>query len=299
MADPREMLRHLVRAPIGGGRLLLPGTSRRDAVSGLALLAPNRRRALAATAGYLAAIWMLGPRRAGRRVDGTTDAMGVVDDELLAVLLDRLGPFTGIAMIDPRQSHRQRSALLAVRHGVPVAFVKANAHVEELDRERLALERLASAPLVCRIPRVLDHGRCGSIGWVATSPMTSGWTTPVTELPVGWRQGQELSGLADILGPAPSGAAVPLHGDLTPWNLRRCAGDTWLLDWEDACWGPSGADETYFHATATAACGASLRTTTPELARFWQERIRQRHVAGAERRFRDQLLEVLGRMAEG
>jgi hypothetical protein len=252
---------------------------------------------VAVTAGYLAAIQLLGPRRAGRKVNGAADAMGVVDDELLAVLVDRLGPFTGIAMIDPRQTHRQRSALLAVRDGVPVAFVKANVQVDELDRERRALEALASAPLVCRTPRVIDHGRCGSIGWVATSAMTSGWTTPVTELPVGWRSAQEVDSLADLLGPAPTSTDVPLHGDLTPWNLRRCAGDTWLLDWEDACWGPPGADETYFHATATAVCGAPMHPTTPELVRFWQERIRLRPASGTERRFRGQVLGVLDRMA--
>ena len=35
----------------------------------------------------------------------------------------------------------------------------------------------------------------------------------------------------------------PIHGDLVPWNLREDAlGQLWLLDWEDAGWGPPLAD---------------------------------------------------------
>ena len=36
---------------------------------------------------------------------------------------------------------------------------------------------------------------------------------------------------------------VPMHGDLVPWNLREDEhGGLWLLDWEDAGWGPPLAD---------------------------------------------------------
>jgi glycosyltransferase involved in cell wall biosynthesis len=35
----------------------------------------------------------------------------------------------------------------------------------------------------------------------------------------------------------------PMHGDLVPWNLREDhEGHLWLLDWEDAAWGPPLAD---------------------------------------------------------
>jgi glycosyltransferase involved in cell wall biosynthesis len=35
----------------------------------------------------------------------------------------------------------------------------------------------------------------------------------------------------------------PMHGDLVPWNLREDKrGQLWLLDWEDAGWGPPLAD---------------------------------------------------------
>jgi glycosyltransferase involved in cell wall biosynthesis/thiamine kinase-like enzyme len=36
---------------------------------------------------------------------------------------------------------------------------------------------------------------------------------------------------------------LPMHGDLVPWNLREDErGQLWLLDWEDAGWGPRLAD---------------------------------------------------------
>ena len=35
----------------------------------------------------------------------------------------------------------------------------------------------------------------------------------------------------------------PMHGDYVPWNLRAdSSGQLWLIDWEDAGWGPPLAD---------------------------------------------------------
>ena len=40
---------------------------------------------------------------------------------------------------------------------------------------------------------------------------------------------------------------LPMHGDLVPWNLREDkAGQLWLLDWEDAGWGPPSSDVARF-----------------------------------------------------
>ena len=49
-------------------------------------------------------------------------------------------------------------------------------------------------------------------------------------------------------GRAPAGPGTPahwrpIHGDYVPWNLREDdRGQLWLLDWEDARWGPPLAD---------------------------------------------------------
>ena len=39
------------------------------------------------------------------------------------------------------------------------------------------------------------------------------------------------------------------HADLTPWNLRRARGRSWLIDWEDARWAPPGFDQIYWTIT--------------------------------------------------
>jgi hypothetical protein len=52
----------------------------------------------------------------------------------------------------------------------------------------------------------------------------------------------------------------PMHGDLVPWNLRQDKrGQLWLLDWEDAGWGPPLADLLRF-IVAYASLGMSSPT---------------------------------------
>jgi aminoglycoside phosphotransferase (APT) family kinase protein len=79
-----------------------------------------------------------------------------------------------------------------------------------------------------------------------------------------------------------------MHGDLTPWNLRQLGdGRLVLFDWEEAGWGPPGADEVLYRATASV-----LRREPPgrlaagEAAEFWQDRIRRK----SGRRERDEKL---------
>lgn len=62
--------------------------------------------------------------------------------------------------------------------------------------------------------------------------------------------------LGDRLGSPPQPDWVPLHGDLTPWNLRVAPdGQPWLIDWEWAEWGPERADLLRF---AIAHCSLSM-----------------------------------------
>lgn len=51
----------------------------------------------------------------------------------------------------------------------------------------------------------------------------------------------------------------PLHGDFVPWNLRESSdGRLWLVDWEDAGWGPPLAD-----AVRYLVADRSLKRTSP------------------------------------
>jgi glycosyltransferase involved in cell wall biosynthesis len=57
---------------------------------------------------------------------------------------------------------------------------------------------------------------------------------------------QDIPKLLDGLLVRPRGMPAhwtPLHGDFVPWNLRESTGgQLWLVDWEDAKWGPPLAD---------------------------------------------------------
>jgi len=60
------------------------------------------------------------------------------------------------------------------------------------------------------------------------------------------RVAEDVSLALDGVLPRVSGIAAhwrPMHGDYVPWNLREDdRGQLWLLDWEDAGWGPPLAD---------------------------------------------------------
>jgi aminoglycoside phosphotransferase (APT) family kinase protein len=90
-----------------------------------------------------------------------------------------------------------------------------------------------------------------------------------------------------------------MHGDFTPWNLRSSpGGQLTLVDWEEAGWGPPGADEVLYRAVS----GALTRRPVTglggavEAVDFWTERVADRLAAGGDedRAFGQRLLEVLG-----
>jgi hypothetical protein len=89
-----------------------------------------------------------------------------------------------------------------------------------------------------------------------------------------------LAGLPHDL-PVPAHWA-PMHGDLTPWNLREAPRHGLLLyDWERAGWGPPGADEVLYRVTEADVHGGLrigearwLSARWPEAAAFWAARLR-------------------------
>jgi glycosyltransferase involved in cell wall biosynthesis len=60
------------------------------------------------------------------------------------------------------------------------------------------------------------------------------------------RVAEDVSVALEGVLPRPEGVPAhwrPMHGDYVPWNLREDdSGQLWLLDWEDAGWGPPHAD---------------------------------------------------------
>jgi Ser/Thr protein kinase RdoA (MazF antagonist) len=93
--------------------------------------------------------------------------------------------------------------------------------------------------------------------------------------------------LIGVLGNPPVRGYEPMHGDLTPWNVRGLGdGRTAVFDWESAGWGPPGADHAYFWASA-AAVGLSRQplSASPEVVAFWTDRLAARNT-GSQREAR-------------
>lgn len=94
---------------------------------------------------------------------------------------------------------------------------------------------------------------------------------------------------------------LPMHGDFAPWNLRSTrAGGLFLIDWENAGWGPPAADEAFYLATAVALDeGPVPRGIPPEAACFWRDRLIERPGNARDLRLATSLRSVLDRMTDG
>jgi glycosyltransferase involved in cell wall biosynthesis len=176
---------------------------------------------------------------------------------------------------------KQRSSALALDHrGTPLFFV----FVEPQGRASVLPESTAGS---FRVPSCLDS--FASAGWQVrmVEPL------PRYHRAADWdperirRVAQDIPKVLDGLLPRPDrtpGHWLPLHGDFVPWNLRESVdGELWLVDWEDACWGPPLADAVRYlvaHRSLQGASPTSIARTTrrafegygvdlAEVAAFW------------------------------
>ncbi len=103
------------------------------------------------------------------------------------------------------------------------------------------------------------------IEFVATTSIAIGSQRAAVDAPLRTFTADLGTRLADL--PRPSGAsrdAVPIHGDLTPWNLRRTRRGLALFDWESAGWGPASFDlDTYRRACDEVRPALPFRTRQP------------------------------------
>ena len=205
----------------------------------------------------------------------------------------------GIAIYERLQSRRQSLTLL-VCAGTDSMLVRIRRDRESLQRERLiSAAAQARAARGFQVPRMIASGEIDGWHWVGYEAMS-----PRPHLPR-YRLGQaahaEISALVEATVPRP--ADVPdhwrgAHRDLTPWNLRRGGGTTWLIDWEDAGIAPPHADAVYLRAVATALRPGPIRPLAlppeqHEAAKYWAAIVAERAAAPSEQRLRHRLLVLL------
>ncbi len=152
----------------------------------------------------------------------------------------------------PRQAGRERLSLLVRMTGNQV-IVKLGA-LGTLAAEAQALELLARDPLPgIAAPEPLAAGTVTlggePIAYLATGSVSLRRQRPALDEPLRSFE-RDLTRRLSALPRSPATAtdAVPVHGDLTPWNLRRTDRGLALFDWEAAGWGVPGSDVAHYRS---------------------------------------------------
>ena len=288
--------------PPGWGHLRIPISSRSAALAALALYAPCRPRAFLVQRAAWVITKLVGPRALpGRAVHWTPSVPPDVWSEITSQLRDAVGSFDAVAGYERLQASRPGFALLVLREGAAVAFVKLRAgESAPIENERNATElawRLGSRSF--RVPRPLASGSFDGWHFFAVEALAPRLHRPARAPRLDLIISEVQSALFDL--PRALGVAAhwqPMHGDFAPWNLRRPAwGELVLIDWEDAAWGPPGADEVFYRATQ-AALGIRQAPVSPheEAINYWLAKIEGRLDTNRDRRLAIATVEALRRM---
>lgn len=265
----------------------------------LALWSATRPKARVARFASSLLLRSLGPRLVpGRRVVVDWDqVIGAGAADWKSTLQPMVELFDHTVVYQPPQAARKGMALLLVGPSGPVAFVKARPKDDAgLALERKILRRLDGGTSKTWVPRVLDSGVLGSWMYVVTEPIPSARHTPAEAVDLDtldWIAGS----LRDALDEPPTEGLVPMHGDLTPWNVRRLPdGRTAIFDWEGAAWGPAGADLVYFQISSEALGRRTGRQVevSNDAGKFWRRVIQGRPAdTRADKLLADRMLAAL------
>lgn len=162
-----------------------------------------------------------------------------------------------LGAVMPRQPGRRRVSLLCQHAGNPV-IVKLG--VEQpgtsMHTEAAVLTLLTKRPLPgIATPQVIATGQIdididdhddefhGPIQFLATSAIGIGSQRPAVDASLRTFEDDLADRLSTLARPdGDTSGLVPVHGDLTPWNLRRTPRGLALFDWEAAGWGEAGSD---------------------------------------------------------
>ena len=288
--------------PPGWGHIKVPLSSRAAALAGLGLYSPSLPRGLWLQ--RAARIWVeiFGPRT----LPGATRPWTPVGEEEWTELADawhrELGPFDEVAGYHRLQASRPGLALLLLRKGTPMAFVKLRrGNCPTLANERIALEAAwRYGPRAFQVPEPLGSGSAAGWRYLAVAPLPGGLHRPPRDPPLAPILEDIAGALADH--PRPANAPEhwrPMHGDFAPWNLRQLQGRLLvLIDWENAAWAPPGADEVFYRATRGALWHESVdRCEQQEAVQFWRARLPAEPETARDQRLANALKVVLGHMA--
>ncbi|NIA25556.1 MAG: hypothetical protein GWP04_08285 [Gammaproteobacteria bacterium] len=274
--------------PPGRGHLKIPVSSRRAARAGLAMYAPCRPKGVLARWVAWRIVGVLG---AGALPGHPTTWKPPMSEAMWAALVtewaDVAGRFDGVAVHERLQASRSGFAVMLLKEGDPLAFVKVReGDGTSIDNEFRALGAVANhEPGAFVVPRPVTTGEVGGWHYLMTSSLAPELHRMPVHPPLGRVLEDVRNGLSSLGRPTDTPAHwEPMHGDFTPWNLRECRGGSlFLIDWEDAGWAPPGADEVLYRAVEAMLTGKHrVDAGSREARTFWVERLRGRQVATAD-----------------
>lgn len=267
------------------GHLQVPTSSRAAALAGLALYAPCRPAAVWVHRVARAATALLGP---GSLPQTKRPWQPPFDLETWSALKSRwhqeLGAFDSMAIYQRPQAHRSGLAMLLILKGSPLAFLRIRQDGERLRTEARVLDALCDfGPRSFSVRRPRSLGQVGGWHYLATTALPPRPHRVATNPPLEQITREIGLSLASLPRPEDTPAHwIPMHGDLTPWNLRQFPdGSLHLIDWEDADWGPPEADRLLYEATAAALSNeVPQRSVAHEALAYWEARLEARPAAG-------------------
>ena len=233
------------RFPPPAGHLLIPIRTRRSALAGLSMYAPTKWTGVLVQRGAWFSTWIAGPRALPTKT--TSKAPAFLDESTWKRLLGeweaRLGRFEDLAIYRPPDLNRVGLAVLLINHGSPIAFVKLRPQEQAalLTNEEEALKRItALRPSTFAVMEPLASGQVGEWHYLATNALNGRLHRAPRRPAIKSIVDEIQQGLMSM--PKRPGIAAhwqPIHGDFSPWNLRRLTtGKLVLFDWEAAGWGP-------------------------------------------------------------
>ena len=265
--------------PPGWGHLKIPTSSRRAALAALALYAPCKRRAIWAQRLAWFGTRLCGPALLPGSSTAWEPPMGRDTWEaILATLRLEVGSFDVLAAYHRLQRTRPGLALLLLRADHPVAFVKVRYGPAStlLNEARAQGEVWRFGPTSVAVTQPLCVGQACGWHYFATSALPPRLHRPPSNPPLS----AIVAEIAEALSHHPKDPATPphwtpMHGDFAPWNLRSVQGSgLWLLDWENAAWGPPMADEVFYRASHAGLRGGSPHFKAPlETILFWERQL--------------------------
>lgn len=294
-----ELTRNLKRFPPLVGHLSIPTDSRDAALAGISMYPACRPLAVWCQKTAYHLVRLLGPQSLpGAR--GWEPPPQIPWKELCGRWRSQMGAFDAVAISGRRQVSRSGFGVLLLQKGGPVAFVKVGPGTD-FGQEYRALKCVeAYQPSVFTAPQPITSGECFGWSYLAMTPLAPGIHRRPHKPPIRELTHELQRSLIDL--PRPSGSPghwEPMHGDLTSWNLRCTTEEKLvLMDWEEASWGPPGADEVYYYATE-ALLGKSASPemrVNPEAIEYWIGRLSGRPGDRTDRRKRESLVKKLQEM---